>query len=403
MAALTPILIEIWGPHLPADAGRRAPGKRLSPRKLCTIRAISRGLCRVSLVFSLWLTLSTAMAQGASTPVSAVRAGQHQVQQEVPYTGDVVTRKTSRLSSKVEGFVAAVYVDAGDEVSAGDKLLTLNQDLVEVTLSRRAAELEAARARWREASRLRREAAELLKKEHIAASAFEATGAEVEISAAEVDRLEAEYEREQIIASRHTVYAPFDGLIAAKRVEVGEWIETGNGLFDLVEIDRLRIEVPISQRHFAQISVGTPVEITFDALPGRQIEGQVSVKIPVGQSSTRTFPIRISISNEERLIAPGMSARVRFRLGREDKTTLLPRDAVIRKADGTENVWLLEETEGLIKAKAVPVQTGRTFGENVEILNGTIAAGDRVVLRGNERLRPEQVVHITDEVDLEPE
>lgn len=348
----------------------------------------------------LLLELSAAVAQGTSTPVSVVKAGTRTVSQEIPYSGDVETLRTSRISPKVEGFVSALHVDEGDGVRAGDKLLDLDPDLAGVALSRTAAELEEARARHREAVRQRQEAAELVKKEHIAATAFEATQAAVEISAAVVERLEAEHQREQIIVSRHTVYAPFDGLIAEKRVEVGEWVETGNALFDLVEIDRLRIEVAISQAHFAQVAVGAPVAISFDALPERRFEGKVSVKIPVGQGSTRTFPIRISLSNDEHLIAPGMSARVRIRLGQDGDSTLLPRDAVIRKADGSQSVWVLQEHEGLTKVKAVAVQTGRAFGDNVEVLDGAITVGDRVVLRGNERLRPEQVVHITDETDL---
>jgi RND family efflux transporter MFP subunit len=351
----------------------------------------------------LLLKLSTASGQGVSTPVSVVKTANRPVYEEVPYTGDVDTRRTSRISPKVDGFVAAIYVEEGDEVRAGDKLLGLDPDLAEVALKRTAAELEEAHARQREAVRRRQEAAELVKKAHIASTAYEATKSEVEITAAAVERLQAEYQTEQIIVSRQTVYAPFDGLIAEKRVEVGEWVETGNALFDLVEIDHLRIEVAISQRHFAQIVVGAPVAITFDALPEQRFEGKVSVKIPVGQGSTRTFPVRISLSNEERLVAPGMSARVRIRLGKEGNSTLLPRDAVIRKADGSETVWVLQESEGLIKVKAVAVETGRAFGGNVEVLNGTITSGDRVVLRGNERLRPEQVVHITEEVELDPQ
>ncbi len=346
--------------------------------------------------------LCAAHAQAVSTPVSVVKAARGSVYEEVPYTGDLESQRTSRISPKVEGFVAEVHVREGDEVKAGAKLLSLDTDLAKVALGRTEAELAEARARHREALRLREEANELLRKEHIASTAFEATKSAVEISAAAVDRLEAASRREQIILDRHTVYAPFDGLIADKLVEVGEWVETGNALFELVEIDRLRIEVAISQGHFARVDVGAPATISFDALPDRRFDGTVSVKIPMGQVSTRTFPVRISLSNEDRLIAPGMSARVRLRLDGAGDSTLLPRDAVIRKADGTESVWVLEEQEGLLMVKSVPVQTGRAVGDNVELLDGSVAAGDRVVLRGNERLRSEQVVHITDEVELQP-
>ena len=207
--------------------------------------------------------------------------------------------------------------------------------------------------------------------------------------------------QQEEILSRHIVYAPFDGVITSKEVEVGQWVETSTPLVNLEEISVLRITVPVPQTYFGRITQGTPTTIKFDAYPERSFEASVTMKIPAGNASTRTFPIRIEIQNETGLIAPGMSARVRIKLEHENEAMLLPRDAIVRKPNGSEMLWLFDDTGDQKLARSIPVKSGRAYRNNVEVFATDLKVGDKVIVRGNEILRANQSVYVVS--DIQPD
>ena len=171
---------------------------------------------------------------------------------------------------------------------------------------------------------------------------------------------------------------------------------------ELAEIRLLRVNVPVPQFYFNDVQLGTPVRLTFDAYPDRNFLARVTMKVPMSSEAARTFPVRIDLDNSARLIAPGMSARVIFQLNQaaDEQVLLLPQDAVVRKPDGSESIWVLQQEGGGLRARQVDVSTGRAYRENIEITAGDVQEGDRVVVRGNEILRPGQLVEIKEELRL---
>ena len=337
-----------------------------------------------------------------AVPVKVMRPVTAPVYEELPLTGSVTTRRRSRLSPEVAGLVAKLYVDEGDEVMQGDALLELDRDLAVIDRARAAAQVAEARARLTEALRKQDEAARLVEQKHIPRTRHEAAQAVVAMDRAALERLKKELERQEELVRRHTVSAPFDGVITRKLVEQGEWVKIDTPLFELTEINRLRVNVPVPQFYFGDVQPGAPVRLTFDAYPHRDFPAAVTMKVPVSSETARTFPVRIDIDNGERLVAPGMSVRVVFRLGGAGagESLLLSRDAVIRKPDGSASVWVVQsDTEGM-KARQVTVSTGRAYRGSIEITSGDVHAGDHVVVRGNEILRPGQLVEIKEELEL---
>ncbi len=351
-----------------------------------------------------WLCLllpAGLLAEEDATPVSIIEAKSGTLQEEVPLTGSVTTIRLARISPKEDGYIDTLNVDQGDRVKQGDPLLSLDQQLADLAISRVKAQLSEARARLNEFKRQRDEAAELVEKKHIASTAFESAAAEVEINKAVVQRLETELQRQRVIAQRHTVYAPFNGVITEKLVEVGQWVESNTALFVLTELDPLRVEVPVPQFYFNRVDVDTPVRIRFDALPNQEFDARVTTRVPVSNQTARTFPVLIDISNDRQIITPGMSARVTFQLKEEGKdlSLLLPRDAIVLKPDGTQTVWVVADQSGIAKANPVEVNTGKSMRENIEITAGEVSIGDRIVVKGNELLRPGQAVNIIEQLD----
>lgn len=350
----------------------------------------------------LFNVLSPAAAEN-NIPVDVVEAARAPVYEDVPLSGTVESRRVSRLSPKLAGYVAEVLVDEGDPVTEGEALLRLDSVMAGIELDSIRAEIQEAEARLAEAKRQRDEAAELAEKKHIPSTNYEALVSEVAIAEAVLQRLQTDLERQQETLQRHTINAPFNGVIGEKLIETGQWVETGTALFQLVETEVLRVRIPVPQYYYGRIRVGTPARVRFDALPEYVLDAEVTMKIPVGSETGRTFPVRIELNNEDGRIATGMSVRVRLRLEDESggETLLLPRDSLVREPDGTSTVWVVEDGGDGQTARRITVQAGRSFRGNVEILEGDVQPGDRVVVRGNEILEPGQTVRIQREAELE--
>ena len=249
------------------------------------------------------------------------------------------------------------------------------------------------------AARQRDEMVQLVAKKHIAGTDVATAEAEVAIQVAGLERLRAEHSHQQELLRRHSVNAPFAGVVSAKLVEIGQWVETSTALIELSEIDHLRVEVPVPQIHFASVRAGTPVVMQFDALPGYILDAVVTTRIPVGNSLARTFPVRIDVDNAQRLIAPGMSVRVRLLANRSDAALVLPMDAIVRDVGGGESVWRVVVDDGVTSGMKVVVQTGRSVNDWIEISAGALREGDRVVVHGNERLTEGQVLKIIEVIE----
>ncbi len=342
------------------------------------------------------LTPALAPAEANLTPVSVAAVRQGVMLEQAPLTGTVRSFKRANLSTREQGYIESVLVDEGDRIRKGDALLSIDRELSDIEVRRVTAELDEARARLKEFRRQRDEAARLAAQNHIAETAHAALAAEVEVNLAVVARLEAELARQKLINARQTLYAPFAGVISRKMAEVGQWADTRAAVLQLTALDPLRIEAPAPQFYFNRIEVGAPVTIKYDALPGQEFSAAVTTKVPVSDPGTRTFPVMIRVDNSAGLIAPGMSARVFITLSgsAEGGAMLLPRDAIILKPDGGKTVWRVENTAAGETAAPVPVRTGNTHLDQVEIVAGDIRAGDRVVVKGNELLQPGQRVRI---------
>jgi RND family efflux transporter MFP subunit len=228
---------------------------------------------------------------------------------------------------------------------------------------------------------------------HASETEIESAIVGVETASADLKREQAELDRARELRERHSVFAPFAGMVVSKQVEVGQWIEQGDAIVELVAMDTLRIRAPLPQRYYSRVAVGAEAHVQFDALPQQEFEGKVFARVALGNESSRSFPLLIDIPNQDHSLAPGMSARIQVELGDGEAEALtLPRDAVIMKVDGSRQVWRVRDDNGVLKAFPVQIRTGRAQGDRLEIVTAELREGDRIVLLGNENLRPGQPV-----------
>jgi RND family efflux transporter MFP subunit len=341
---------------------------------------------------ALLLAMHPAIGLAAGPPVTVAPAEIAPVVDVVNVNGTVTSPQTSVLSPSVAGLIEAIHVDAGDRINKGEVLVALDRELEQLALQRSRAEAAQANAALEDARRRLAEAEKIAPTQAIAESAIKSLRAEVVRAEASVDSAAAAVLQHEAIVRRHSVRAPFPGVVSRRIAEVGEWVNPGDGLVELVATDRLRFDFRVPQSHYAQLEKETPVEIIVDALADRVIAGRVQAIVPVKDPGARTFLLRVVADASASLnVTPGMSARAALRIDAHRSGVVIPRDALLRYPDGRNTVWVVVEEDGEPVVHEKRVETGIEFDNVIEIRSG-IEAGATVVTRGNEVLRDGQSV-----------
>lgn len=328
-------------------------------------------------------------------PIRAVAVSYAPLAEQLPLTGTVVARNLATLSPQLSGQVRAYLVDAGDSVEAGQVLVELDDRLAQLELEAAEADLRAAQVRLSEAKRQLSENEELYRNQHIGSSLLEAARSAVNIAQAEVETATVKRNQQQERVHYHQVAAPFDGVIAARQIDPGEWVNPGTPMFTLVELEQVQVDLQVPQFYFSRVRPGQPVEVRFDAYPERTFAAHIDVRVPLSEAETRTFLTRILMDNPEGLIVPGMSARVRISLVDESAEAVIqvPRDAVLRNADGSQYLYRVVEDQPAT-VEQVQIRTGQAIENRVAIVSGDLQSGDLVVVEGNETLTPGREVRL---------
>jgi membrane fusion protein, multidrug efflux system len=337
--------------------------------------------------------------QGAM-PVSVAKVTRSVIAEEINLTGSLRAVRVSQLSSEVEGLIERLSVDSGDQIAQNQVVVELNSELAIIAKSLASAQVDGATARESEARRRLAELTELAKQQHVPKTTVETARSEIHIAGAALAQARASLQRAQALLDRHIVRAPFDGVVSLKLAEIGQWVDTSDPLIELVETRLLRLVTPVPQLYFSRIRKGTRVSIQFDSLPNEVFDTAITAKIPVSDSAARTFPVQIDLVNDLGRLAPGMSARVIMQIedGSKQAVLLVPQDAVVRRPNGEQTVWTIAVEDGVAKATSVVVSTGRVYRNSIEILGADLQAGTQVIVRGNEILRPGQVVTVAEEL-----
>lgn len=208
---------------------------------------------------------------------------------------------------------------------------------------------------------------------------------------------------------KHTMIAPFDGYVVAEKTEIGEWVTRGQVVAEVVYVDEVDVEAHVLDTQIEHVRIGTTVRVEIPALKSRIFVGEVKIITPQADVRSRTFPVKVRLKNVIRndgpLLKIGMLARASLPTGEMTESLLVPKDAVVL-GGAAPVVWVVTPTEpadvkGLDpkapapagKVRPVPVQMGVALGNWIAV-SGPLAADQQVVVVGNERLLPGQLISI---------
>jgi RND family efflux transporter MFP subunit len=304
-------------------------------------------------------------------------------------SGSVVAPRRASLSVATDGLVVQRAVDIGNRVAQGQLLLELDATLAQTDLAHATAALHEATANRDEARRQLDEAQRLRADKHVSENEVLSRQALLAVSEAQVEAAQARQRSAQEVIRRHSLRAPFTGVISSRSTDVGEWVSRGDAVFELVGLDELYVDVSVPQEHFDRIDETAPVEVCTDNRPVRCSEGRIAAQVPVVSSATRSFQLRVGVDSDELALLPGASATVVLSVGGSVQALRVPSGVLIRHPDGGYSVFVVQD--GRAQRRRVSVVQDRS-GE--ALISEGLTLSDRVVLRGKSALTENQPVSI---------
>ncbi len=325
--------------------------------------------------------------QRPPAPVRYTVAREHSLRRAIQLTGTVESRTTSRVATTIAGLVEAFPGREGVRVKKGQTLAKLRRTTRELRLQSTEGQLREAETRLEQAETFLQRAQELYDSQVISQQRYDDAAYEVNAWKGKVAQLKADSALLKDDLARLTIRAPFSGVVVQELTEVGQWLKVGDEVVELISTSNLEVIVAAPERYFRLLKRGARAKVRFESLPGLEISGRVTAVVPRADASARTFRLKIRISNRRNRVSAGMLAQVSFQAGDAYQATMVPKDAVVTEGR-RKMVYLLNSNNTV---RSVPVQTGEGAGSWVAV-TGPIRPGQKVITRGNERLRPGQMV-----------
>ena len=351
----------------------------------------------------LFITSSTAAQQETHVGVDQVKT--EPLKQTVPVIGRLIAAKAGVIAARISGPIGEMKVRVGDRVEQGAVIALLVDDsldwryqLAKAEASQAKAAVDKAKAafdlRSQELKRLKRlkksaafSQARLEDKNLEVASARSAMAE----SQASLIRGQANQKLAEINLYNAKVRAPFPGVVSKRYIDVGAYVNVGSAVVDLIDDQHLEIEASVPAKRISGLTPGTNISFRMETASGQDqssLPASVRAVVPDEDPLTRTRTVRFTInfSIQERNLATNQSVVLAIPAGQAREVVSVHKDAVINRK-GKNIVFIVEDGTANIR----PVKLGEAIGPRFVVLGG-LKAGDTVVVRGNERLRPGQKV-----------
>lgn len=308
--------------------------------------------------------------------------------------GEVRPMLESTLSVGIAGEVEEIRAREGDAVKKDDILVVLDQRLIRAQLAEASAALKRAEESHAQAMR---EVARLKKLDPAVLPRVELERQESAERAlkAQLDQLSSTIRQVRAQQARHITRAPFDGVIRTRVANPGDWLNPGATALTITAPTRLEVHVQVRPDLLAHVKEGAEATIERGVEGQQQVAGEVVGVVRTLDARSRTVRLRVTPKTPVDWLLANDTVRVSFHVKRDaPQAVVVPQDALVLGAASTTRIMVAREG----KADAVPVlvlaqQDGQALVRAVS--GAALAAGDAVVVRGNERLRPGQDITST--------
>ncbi|VAX24777.1 hypothetical protein MNBD_NITROSPINAE04-1835 [hydrothermal vent metagenome] len=306
-------------------------------------------------------------------------------------TGAVQALTESVVAAEVNGRVIKFSKKEGDEVKRNETVALLDRTSYRIILRGAKGQLVKAEIALERARLAAKRAKELFEQKIASEEVEQNAELDVKMAEAEIMLRKADLEQAEYNLARCEVRAPYNGFVARKLTDVGNWVNDGDGLFEIIDIHRIEVVVEAPERYLREFSMGREAQVTLDAYPGKTFKGKIAAVSPKADLKSRTFRVKVGMDNPNSAIKAGMLARVTVTTSEQKDVVLIPRDAIVWRA---RRAMVFTVNEG--KAKSAIVTIGRQQGAFVEA-SGAIKRGMKLIVTGNEILRDGSPVNVVGE------
>lgn len=400
-----------------ATGGRRET--RSAVESGCSMAAGSVQVRSAAVAVLLVIAASVSPAQDGPPParvvVEAVRLERVERWREV--TGELYSLRRAEIAAEEPGRVSTIDVHEGDELDAGQVIAVLDDRLAALEVDRAAAMLAAAEGLVRQRRAELEQAQRDLERYGRLSNLDATTDREVDQARTLVESLEAQVvQAEADVAARRasladarqrhedmTIRAPFAGRVTRKYAEVGEWVQRGDRVVEVLSLEELEARVNVPESFVDRLREGsTQVRIRIPSMrePDPNREGQtvaherltpVTAVIPDVDPLTRQFPVRVRLENPAGRAKPGMTVVGFVPTGEHGDELTVHKDAVLRDDAGD---YVFYDAEG--RAMPARIRAKFAFGDRVAVYPGQLREGMRIIVEGNERVFAGQPLQFVD-------
>lgn len=342
-------------------------------------------------LFLLYLVVfsSSALAGGGVPPamVQVEDAINIEIAPLIWVSGTVIGRFDSKIAAEVEGVLDNV-LEVGDRVNEAGLIAEIDDMTYRLALDEIRAEIPPIETMVefyrKEAGRLEK----LAKKNNAARNQLDQTQANHDEALAKIRIVKAKLAMARDELNRTIVNAPFSGVVIERYKTRGERVAVGDQIVRLINTDKLEVQARITHTSFKYIKAGDTLSIKG---PAAEVNGTVRTVIPVGDELSRLYEIRVEFNNED--WSAGTAVQVASPVNKKQNVIAVPRDALVIRQSGVV-IYKINNNH----AELIPVKTGIANTTHIQVI-GDVSENDKVVIRGNERLRPGQAVEISDGIN----
>ncbi len=336
-----------------------------------------------------------------AVPTVEVVTPQHNTSyQHLILPGEVAAWYSAPIHARVSGYVKMWYKDIGARVKIGDVLADIDTPELDQQLEQAKGELEKAKANAALAEVTAKRWATLQKSNAVSQQVTDEKQGEYQARVAEVAAAKANVARLQAFETFKRLVAPFDGVVTARKIDVGALVHDGTRsnseeLFEIADVHEMRIYVDVPQAFAAQIQRGMTALLKLSQYPGRTFHAVVATTSDAITRNSRSLQVELHRDNKDGLLQPGAFTEVDFELPPNPNELVLPASALIFRRD-TLCVAVVGPDN---KVKLKPIQIGRDLGTTVEVRSG-LSVTDRVIKNPSDSITDGDTVHIADEDGL---
>ena len=311
---------------------------------------------------------------------------------QITLIGRTEARIHSRIVSEVSGRVIDIDAPEGNPIAKNKVLVSIDPHRVQYSLNAREAEAKQAQA-WAElAERNFKRAKELFDQKLISVSTIDSIRVQAEIQRQRFLELSAERDQLALDLENCRIKAPYGGFTLRRLIDVGEWVDPGTEVYEMVDLSEITVVVDLPERYFGQLAIGSDVAITVSGSGPNKSIGKVTGIARSASEETHTFPVIMTVDNRSGRLGGGKLVRATLSLEETFTSFSVSKDAIVR-----QGLQTLVYTIADGKAVSVSVVESSTDGQFVAISGEGLKEGMPVVVRGNERIFPGSPVKVAGE------